>query len=63
MREEANASALGLRGATHVDDLFYLFKMTVLVPEGGYEKVKPGTKEAQLIRMMTKFIIDFANNG
>lgn len=63
LRRRANASAHGLSGATHIDDLFYLFKSAVYVPEGGYENVKANSKEAQMVRTMTKFIMDFVKNG
>lgn len=64
LRKEANASTFGLSGATHIEDMFYLFKMTVFVPkENGYEIVKSNSKEAQIIRKMTKFITNFVKNG
>lgn len=64
LRKEANASTFGLSGATHIEDMFYLFKLTVFVPdEHGYEIVKPNSKETQMIRTLTKFIVNFARNG
>lgn len=63
LRKEANASTFGLSGATHIEDMFYLFKLTAFVPKGGYDVVKPNSREAQMIRTMTKFIRNFAKNG
>lgn len=64
LRKEANASTFGLSGATHIEDMFYLFKLTVFVPkENGYEIVKSNSREAQMIRKMTRFITNFAKNG
>lgn len=65
LRKEANASTFGLSGATHIEDMFYLFKVTGIVPTDNcsYDIVKPNSREAQMIRTMTKFITNFAKNG
>lgn len=63
LRKTANASIYGLSGATHIEDMLYLFKMHVFVTDDVYEHIVDDSLEGQMIRNLTKFIVNFVNNG
>lgn len=61
-RDLANATALGVHGAAHIEDLIYLFK-TPMVPEELYTNLTPGSNEVQIIEMLRSFFINFVRFG
>lgn len=64
LRKAANASALGLSGATHIEDMLYIFKIDVFVPSiHVYYDLKPSSPEGQMMKSVTKFFMDFARYG
>lgn len=63
LRKTANASIYGLSGATHIEDMLYLFKMNVFVTDDAYEHILDDSLEGQMIRNFSKFIVNFVNNG
>lgn len=63
-RDIANASTFGLSGATHIEDMFYLFKYNASDLNINWnDAVKVKSRETRMIRAMCKFITNFAKNG
>lgn len=64
LRKTANASTLGLSGATHIEDMFYLFKMDVFIPEStAYDDFQLNTPEGQMTKKLVKFFTNFVKFG
>lgn len=64
LREVANASTLGISGATHIEDMFYLFKMDVVIPEStAYDDFQVDTPEGQMAKKLVKFFTNFVKFG
>lgn len=53
----------GLSGATHIEDMLYLFKMNEFVTDDAYEHVLLDSKEGQMIKNLSKFVTNFVNTG
>lgn len=57
-----NASALGVRGAAHIEDLPYLFK-TPWIPDEVYANLQPNSDEVRIMRMLRTFFSNFVRFG
>ncbi|KAG4072989.1 hypothetical protein HA402_009408 [Bradysia odoriphaga] len=62
-RQLKNASALGLEGATHVEDLLYLFNTCEWGPESVYDVLESDSAEGRLVRLYRDFILNFVRFG
>lgn len=64
LRKTANASTLGLSGATHIEDMFYLFKTDAFIPEStAYDDFQLNTPEGQMAKKLVKFFTNFVRFG
>lgn len=64
LRKVANASTLGLSGATHIEDMFYLFKTDIVIPENSaYDDFQLNTPEGQMSKKLVKFFTNFVKYG
>lgn len=64
LRKTANASTLGLSGATHIEDMFYLFKMDAFIPEStAYDDFQVNTPEGEMTKKLVKFFTNFVKFG
>lgn len=53
----------GLSGATHIEDMLYLFKMNEFVTDDAYDHVLPSSREGQMIKRLTNMVARFADSG
>lgn len=64
LRKTANASTLGLSGATHIEDMFYLFKIDAFIPEStAYDDFQFNSPEEQMTKKLVKFFTNFVKYG
>ncbi|XP_031619767.1 esterase E4-like [Contarinia nasturtii] len=64
LRKTANASTLGLSGATHIEDMLYLFRMDAFIPESrAYDDFRLNTPEGQMTKKIVKFFTNFVKFG
>lgn len=64
LRKTANASTLGISGATHIEDMFYLFRMDVFIPEStAYSDFQLNTPEGRMTKQLVKFFTNFVKFG
>lgn len=64
LRKTANASALGIPGATHIEDMYYLFRMNLFNPDNEVSnKLDLSTPEEQMIKKVVKFFTNFVKYG
>lgn len=64
LRKTANASALGIPGATHIEDMYYLFRMNLFNPDDHVSNdIELSAPEQQMINMVVKFFTNFVKFG
>lgn len=64
LRKTANATTLGISGATHIEDMFYLFKIDAFIPEStAYDDFQLNTPEGQMTKKLVKFFTNFVRFG
>ncbi|XP_037042862.1 esterase FE4-like isoform X4 [Bradysia coprophila] len=62
-RDYTNATALGFSGATHVEDMLYLFNTKIWAPETLYDGLRLDSPEARFIRFLRTFVLNFVKSG
>ncbi|XP_037042859.1 esterase E4-like isoform X1 [Bradysia coprophila] len=62
-RDYANATALGFKGATHVEDMLYLFNTKIWAPENLYDGLRLDSPEARFIKFLRTFVLNFVKSG
>lgn len=64
LRKTANASALGIPGATHIEDMYYLFRMDLFNPDDQVSNdAELSAPEQQMINTVVKFFTNFVKYG
>ncbi|KAG4079456.1 hypothetical protein HA402_005153 [Bradysia odoriphaga] len=62
-RDSVNATALGFSGATHVEDMLYLFNTKIWVPDTLYDGLRLDSPEARFIKFLRTFVLNFVKSG
>lgn len=65
-RKFANATALDIPGATHTEDMCYIFRLSEmdnLIDEHEYKGLTNGTPEGQMAKTLIQLIRNFAQYG
>jgi len=63
LRSVSNASELGLRGATHCEDMLYVFKFEGWVPKHIYDGVTLESDVGRMIKTFRDFVVNFVKFG
>lgn len=62
----SNGTALGIPGATHTEDICYIFRITDMeniIDDQEYLRLDNNTPEGKMSKTLIKLIVNFANTG